>query len=109
MAGEKTAARKRAMEAKAKLDAERAARDALELEKITDFYAATDRRDAAAAAVEAAQRDVEAAVMSLVELGKTVSEVAVVTELEPSEVRRIKRAVKARATTATAAAGGDAE
>lgn len=107
MAKDKVAARKRALEAKARLDAERAARDAEEVDRTAAFYAAVDRLDAAKTAVEEAQSEVDAAVLGLYDLGKTPAEISVLTGLDPSEVRKVKRAAKSAEAKAPAAPSGD--
>lgn len=87
----KLSARDRARAAKAKLDA--AGRDHHKLveDAVTGFYEADDAREAALAAIAAADAARGAAITTLSGLNESVTRIASLTCLDPSEVRKLKR------------------
>ena len=97
------AARKRAREAKAGLDAQRAKRDELILGQTTAFYLAVDEAQDAREALEAAEVAKGTAVLALAELGQTLDEIAALCDLTVADVRGFK---KARQVDAAASTGG---
>lgn len=84
-------ARRRAREAKAALDAERAKRDAEIEELTTTYYVAVGSVEELREQIEQAQAKADEAVRSLLELGEPADRVATLTGLKTKEVRRIRR------------------
>ena len=87
----KVDARRRAREAKARLDAERVERDKKIEEAATAFYVADDRLDELRDEMQTTEDDRNRHILSLFELGQTADAIAVLTGLSVTEVRKIKR------------------
>lgn len=84
-------ARRRAREAKAALDAERAKRDAEIEEKTTAYYVAVGAIEDLQQQIVQAQEQADEAVRALLEIGEPADRVATLTGLGTKEVRRIRR------------------
>lgn len=94
-AAEAMSARARARQAKAALDAERAAQDRMIVDKTTNYYEAAEALEAAQVAVVAAEQTRQSAIWSLSELGQTDEQIAVLCGLTTKEVREVRRRVAA--------------
>ena len=95
----KVTARERARAAKAVLDAERRDHEKAVEDATTTYYEAQDARDAAMAALEAADTARSVAVQSLLDLGEPPARVAVLVGLSAAEVRKLKRTAAAEDST----------
>lgn len=84
-------ARRRAREAKAVLDAQRAEHDKLVEEATTTYYVATATVEDLEAEIVEARVAADRAVVELLGLGESPDRVAVLTALDVKDVRRIKR------------------
>jgi len=91
-------ARQRAREARAKLTADRAARDRRIEDATTDAYTAMDWRANAAAEVLAAEVKLGKALAALRDEGEPVANVATLTGLSDAEVRRLTPAAVKKST-----------
>lgn len=87
----KISARDRARAAKAKLDADERDHQKLVEDGVIAYYEAEDAQEAAVDALAAAETARAAAVNTLSELSETVSRIAILTGLDASEVRKLKR------------------
>lgn len=101
-------ARRRAREAKAALDAERAKRDAVIEEKTTAYYVAVGAIEDLQQQIAQAQAQADEAVRSLLEIGEPADRVATLTGLETKEVRRIRRSGSASGDAASGAQPAEA-
>lgn len=88
-------ARRRAREAKAVLDAERAAHDAKVEEKTTEFYVAVATVEELEEQLVVARKAADVAVVELLGLGETADRVATLTGLSTKDVRRVRKGVDA--------------
>lgn len=102
-------ARDRARAAKAKLDADERDHQKLVEDGVIAYYEAEDAREAAVEALAAAETARAAAVNTLSELSETVSRIAILTGLDASEVRKLKRTAGTTDKTADGAAAADTE
>lgn len=91
MMAPKVDARRRAREAKARLDAERVERDRKIEEATTAFYVADDKLTDLRDELAAAETDRNQTIVGLFGLDETAERIAVLTGLTVAEVRRIKR------------------
>lgn len=87
----KVSARDRARAARAKLDADRAARDRRIEESATAYYVALEAREAAEEAAREAEASMAAAVAALLGEGESVERVAALCEISDGDVRRLRR------------------
>lgn len=87
----KVDARRRAREAKARLDAERIERDKKIEETATAFYVAEDKIQDLRDQLTQAETERNVHVHALLDLGETADRVAVLTGLTTKDVRQIKR------------------
>lgn len=85
------AARTKARQAKAALDAQRAEHDRLVVDAATEFYEAADALAAAQAAVAAAEQQRMRSVARLSQLGQTDDQVATLCDLPVKDVRELRR------------------
>jgi hypothetical protein len=99
-------ARRRAREAKAVLDAQRADHDKLVEEATTNYYVATATVEDLEAEIVEARANAERAVVELLGLGESADRVSVLTGLDIKDVRRIKREA-AEAGNVSGGASGD--
>lgn len=87
-----TEARRRAREAKAALDAERARHDKQVEEATTNYYVAVGRIEELQTEIGEQQDAADATVRQLLDMGETADRVAQLTSLTTREVRRVRRA-----------------
>ncbi len=87
----KLSARDRARAAKATLDAAERDHQKRVEDAVVGFYEADDAREAATDAVAAAETARAAAITTLSELKESITRIASLTGLDPSEVRKLKR------------------
>lgn len=90
-----TSARERARRAKAELDAKRAEHDRKIEDAAAEFYSALDAEAAARDALDAAQANKVAAVAALLQLGQSVEDTAALCGVEVSEVRVLRKQASA--------------
>ena len=102
----KTAARERAREAKAKVDAARVEKDKLIEEQATAYYLGSDEHDKALAAAGEAETKMAAAVLALGDLDVPVQTVATLCGVDARRVRQLRKAAKDTAAS-TAGRGAD--
>ncbi|MGJ9414408.1 hypothetical protein ACHAAC_17040 [Aeromicrobium sp. CF4.19] len=88
----KVDARRRAREAKARLDVERAERDRKIEEATMAFYLADDKIADLREEITTAEANRNEHVVALFGLGETADRIAVLTGLSSAEIRKIKRA-----------------
>ncbi len=100
----KLSARDRARAAKAKLDAADRDHQKRVEDAVITFYEADDARDAATEAMAAADTARAAAITTLSELKESITRIASLTGLDPSEVRKLKRTTPSPDTDADPAA-----
>lgn len=87
----KVSARDRARAARARLDADRAARDRRIEESATAYYAGLEAREAAEAAAREAETAMAGAVAALLGEGESIERVAALCDTTEADVRRLRR------------------